>query len=207
MTSVLLTAFAPFAHWEDNSSWLALQALTKNRPDHLHLVTRRYPVEYALARQQLERDLADHPFDFAIHLGQSARASKIEIESIALNVAEYFADGRTYHKTLCPDGPIAYQTQLPVVEFDQLLSEQSIPCRVSYHAGTFLCNAIYYWSHYLAAQSGSAMLSLFLHLPLAPEQSSEVNTEFVGSPLDPEVTARAVRSILLRLASHQPRHG
>ena len=202
MARVLLTAFAPFAHWEENSSWLALQSLTQDMPDETQLTTRRYPVEYAAARQQLERDL-ENEFDFSIHLGQSAQASHVEIEAIAINVAEFIADGHRRHKTLCPDGPTAYQTRLAVAQLSDIVNEQSIPSRVSHHAGTYLCNATFYWAQYLAEQMGREMQSLFIHLPLAPQQMPDADGHKVGTPLAPELAAEAIRLILVKLAQPQ----
>lgn len=203
MARVLLTAFAPFAHWEENSSWLALQSLALEFPESVDITTRRYPVEYASARQQLERDL-ENPYDYSIHLGQSARASHLEIETIAINVAEIIVDGRRKHQTLCADGPTAYQTGLPADELCDLVNEEGVPCRVSHHAGTYLCNATFYWSQYLSEQLGLKMQSVFIHLPLAPQQLGDVRDgEQTGQPLAPDQSAFALRSILKRLAQPQ----
>lgn len=202
MARVLLTAFAPFAHWEENSSWLALQSFTLDLPDDVELTTRRYAVDYSETRQQLERDL-ENEYDFAIHLGQSALASSVELEVIALNAAEFIADGQRRHQTLCSGGPTAYQSTLPVESLCDLVNESGVPCRVSHHAGTYLCNAIFYWSQHISAQRDLTMQSLFIHLPLAPVQMADTNGQNVGAPLTSDMAALALRRILQRLVQPQ----
>ena len=70
MVSVLVTAFEAYDQWQENASWLALVELTKELPQSLTIVTRRYPVDFEETRKRLERDLADN-HEFAIHLGQA----------------------------------------------------------------------------------------------------------------------------------------
>ena len=59
MKKVLLTAFDPYDRWSANASWLALVELLRNRPADVELTTRRYPVDFLVARQRLEKDLRD----------------------------------------------------------------------------------------------------------------------------------------------------
>src|SRR5687768_14011710 len=85
MQRVLITAFEPFDRWSENSSWLALLELTRSLPESPKVVTRRYPVDFSQAKVRLQEDLAAD-YDFALHMGQSSRIGRIELEAIALNV-------------------------------------------------------------------------------------------------------------------------
>ena len=76
MPRILLTAFKPFADWDQNSSWLALQALMRDLPPSSEITTRLYPVEYNEVRSRLAADLQGS-YDVVLHIGQSSGSSVI----------------------------------------------------------------------------------------------------------------------------------
>ncbi len=166
---VLLTAFEPYDDWTENSSWLALVELLKMRPASVDLITRRYPVDLPELRQRLESDLKRNP-DAVLHLGQSPGASAIKLEAIALNVAGYVDEKGFELPPLVESGPLAYQSLMPLGAWSEKLRDARIPSVVSYHAGTFLCNATMYLTHHWFQAQGSAKKIGFVHLPLATEQ-------------------------------------
>lgn len=197
---VLVTAFGPFGGWESNSSWLCLQHLTRELPMEPQLTTRLYPVDFVEARNRLAEDLKGG-HDVAIHLGQAAGISHIHLEAIAVNAAEGFPGRET--DVLDPTGPAAFRTSLPVARWARLLSQQGVPARVSYHAGTYLCNGLFYWSQQISTQLNLGMPSVFLHLPLDVSQvltSGDSRTPWMPS----EVAVRALRMLLDDLMLHPP---
>jgi pyroglutamyl-peptidase len=196
MKRVLLTAFEPYDRWPENASWLVMKQLTADLPNSVALITRRYPVDFASVRRRLAEDL-ETGFDYAIHLGQHPRSAVIQLEQIAVNTAcdrtkpESFA-------SLEPDGPVAYRSPLPLVDWAAMLRSVGIPTRVSHHAGTYLCNAALYWSCHLAQQLRLTTQSGFIHLPL---DTSQIVGESGDTPSLPvELSAAAVRMILEQLA-------
>lgn len=187
MSRVLVTAFEPFGRWPQNSSQLCLAELERDQPTE-QVVTRLYPVEFRDVRQRLEADLTAE-LDLAIHLGQAGGASGIRLEAVGLNVgAEPDAAG---HAIIEAGGPTAYRTDLPLDDWAAELNAAQLPSSVSYHAGTYLCNATLYWSLHLAETRRLKVRSVFLHLPYTPEQNE--------LPAMPAVdTARAVRMLIER---------
>jgi pyroglutamyl-peptidase len=168
MQRILITAFGPYGPFPVNASQLCLAAIASqswNMPPQFRL----YPVDFAAVRQMLAADLAEG-YDLAIHLGQAPGARGVQLEAVALNVGGAPEDPPERYHALEEDGPVAYRTPLPLDRLAGGLRAAGIPAQVSYHAGTYLCNAVYYWSHYLAAQRGLGTLPLFVHLPLVPEQ-------------------------------------
>ncbi len=196
MPRVLITAFEPFDRWSENSSWLALVELTRSLPESPKVVTRRYPVDFAKVKERLIEDLAAE-YDFVLHLGQSSKIGRIELEAIGLNIGGEPSQSPDEFQTLVAGGPAAYRSTLPLVRWAAMMREDGIPAQVSYHAGTYLCNAVLYLSQHLAAQKGLKTRSTFIHLPLAPQQ---VLKERNDSPsLPSEMCARGIRSILSQL--------
>jgi pyroglutamyl-peptidase len=168
MTRILLTAFEPYDQWRENSSWLALVELTRWFESRSQVVTRRYPVHLQAASDRLRKDLLDG-YDLAIHLGQSPGSALLKLESTGLN-------RRTDGAPLIDGAPAAYITPLPLMQIRDSLLSRRIPAEVSNHAGTYLCNAVLYLSQHFSSQLSLPTRSLFIHLPLAPEQVADTAT-------------------------------
>jgi pyroglutamyl-peptidase len=165
MTRILLTAFEPYDQWRENSSWLALVELTRWFESRSQVVTRRYPVHLQAASDRLRKDLLDG-YDLAIHLGQAPGSSVLKLESTGLN-------RRTDGAPLIDGAPSAYITPLPLNQLRDSLISRRIPAEVSHHAGTYLCNAVLYLSQHFSSQLNLPTRSLFIHLPLTPEQVAD----------------------------------
>ena len=169
MPTVLLTAFEPYDRWSENASWLALVELTRELPSSPKIVTRRYPVDFEKARTRLAEDLKTG-YDVALHLGQAPGIGRVHLEQVGLNIGGTAQQSPDQFQPLATDGPAAYRSSLPLQRWAGEIREAGIPCQVSYHAGTYLCNAVLYLSHYFAEQQKLRTKSAFVHLPLAPQQ-------------------------------------
>jgi pyroglutamyl-peptidase len=164
VTRVLITAFEPYDRWPENSSWMALVDLTKWYDGDVKITTRRYPVELTRMSEALKKDLQAN-YDFAIHLGQAPGSTLIKLEAVGLNIR---SDG----SPLISDAPEAYRSPLPLEACCRALIEAGIPCEVSHHAGTYLCNAALFLSQYYVDAMRLNTRSVFLHIPLAPSQAA-----------------------------------
>lgn len=196
MSKILLTAFEPYDVWNENASWLALVELTKTFPADLDITTRRYPVDFAAVKERLAEDLAAG-YDFAVHLGQAPGSAVVQLEQIAINVGGQSSQERHQHRLLSNDGPVAYRSGLPLAQWVPLLRAAGIPAMLSFHAGTFLCNATLYWTHYLADRQGWPTRALFVHLPLATSQVADDHHAMASLPT--EIAAHAVQLVLEQL--------
>ena len=164
MTRVLITAFEPYDRWPENSSWLAILDLTHWYDGTADITTRRYPVDLTKMSEHLRKDLQAN-YDLAIHLGQSPGSTLIKLEVVGLNVR---SDG----SPLIRDAAEAYRSPLALEKCCGSLIEAGIPCEVSHHAGTYLCNAALYLSQHYAHSFGLKTQSLFVHIPLSPAQAA-----------------------------------
>src|SRR5437764_12607628 len=104
MRRVLITAFEPYDRWSENSSWLALVELTRNLPESSQVVTRRYPVDFEMAKHRLREDLAAD-YDYALHLGQAPGIGRIHLEAIGLNMGGQSSQLPDEFCPLAPEGP------------------------------------------------------------------------------------------------------
>ncbi len=200
MPSVLITAFEPYDRWRANSSWLTLVKLTEDLPREPQVTTRLYPVDFAAVKEKLAGDLqADH--DFALHLGQAPGSTRIQLESIAVNIGGSSMQSPEQFRPLVDRGPVAFRSGLPLGDWAVRLRDARIPAEISYHAGTYLCNAIFYFSCYLAERMSLRTRSAFLHLPLDTSQTAEQARELASLPAG--VSAEALRIILAELAASE----
>lgn len=190
---VLVTAFEPYDRWSENSSWEALVVLTRQLPASPKVVTRRYPVDFAAVRTRLEDDLTAE-FDYALHLGQAPGIGRIHLEAIGINVGGHSQQSPDEFQPLVADGPVAYRSKLPLDQWAAAVREAGIPCQVSYHAGTYLCNALLYLTHYLAEQRRLKLRATFVHLPLTPAQVLGQRQDLPS--MSSEAAASAIRLIL-----------
>jgi pyroglutamyl-peptidase len=193
MPRVLITAFGPYRQWKENASWLALIELTRDLPSFPEIVTRLYPVDFDVVRQRLQQDLSSG-FEYALHLGQAPGASSIQLEAIGINVKGASASDVHQPLPLIEEGPPAYRSDLPLGQWAAVLRDEGIPARVSYHAGTYLCNATLYLTHHLCQLHNWQTRATFIHLPLTAAQAISAEEE---TPSLPSSTAAwAIRLIL-----------
>jgi pyroglutamyl-peptidase len=197
MPSVLITAFEPYDRWRANSSWLTLVQLTQDLPSHPSITTRLYPVDFAAVKEKLANDLRGN-HDYALHLGQAPGSTRIQLESIAINIGGSSMQTPEQFRPLVDGGPIAYRSPLPLANWATRLRGEGIPAEVSYHAGTYLCNAIFYFSCYLAERMGLETKAAFLHLPLDVSQTAQQAQDLASLPAT--TNAEALRMILAELA-------
>lgn len=166
---ILLTAFEPYDHWEQNSSWEALSEWLRVNGVPAGVTTRRYPVDLNKMQERLAKDLL-LGFDAILHLGQAPGIHSVHIEAIAINVAGMTQSEGDYFGPLIPDGPVAFRSAFPLNHWDNRLRSIGIPSSISYHAGTYLCNALMYLSHHWHMERKLSCPVGFLHFPLIDEQ-------------------------------------
>ena len=190
LKKVLLTGFEPFGGASFNPSSAVVSEIGKLQIVGIEVVTAILPVEFKRSAQILIELIAEHNPAIVISLGQAEGRDFIGPEQVAINLADArIADNagvKIENQPINEDDADGYFSTLPIREIASQISALGISAKVSYSAGAFICNEIFY-----AAQShlkGSQVISGFIHLPLAPEQASQ----FPGLPTMPisdQVTA------------------
>jgi pyroglutamyl-peptidase len=136
-------------------------------------------VDLEKLRVRLSKDL-EQGFDAVLLLGQSPSASDIHLESLAVNIAGVqYNSGRLYGP-LEHGGPAAYQSRMPIDRLRDALDREGVTASISYHAGTYLCNAIFYLTEHWHRQRGRDCQVGFAHFPLTTEQVRAEGREFGG---------------------------
>ncbi|MFM9151690.1 MAG: pyroglutamyl-peptidase I, partial [Candidatus Planktophila sp.] len=129
--------------------------------------------------------------DIVISLGQAEGRDFIGLEQVAINLADARIPdnaGVTLENTPIDEkAPDAFFTTLPIREIVKAIQGFQIAAKVSYSAGAFICNEIFFATQRELLESNT--ISGFIHLPLAPVQAAE----FPGLPTMPlEDQVRAI---------------
>ena len=187
---ILLTGFEPFGKATLNPSGEIVKQISGE-----NIVTAILPVAYAQSAERLLQLIAEHNPDVVICLGQAEGRTQITPERIAINLDDArLADNQGVMRNEMPivlDGPVAYESTLPIKEIVKAINDAGVPAAVSLSAGAFLCNHVFYVAqdHF----KGTKVRSGFVHVPLMDSQGPE----FPGLPTMPlEQMVTAVRAML-----------
>ena len=180
---VLLTGFEPFGGASFNPSGAVVEAIAEHGVDGFEIVTAILPVEFKRSAAMLIELISTNKPDLVISLGQAEGRDFIGPEQVAINLADArIADNagvKLENQPINTGAADGYFSTLPIRAIVDAISALGISTKISYSAGAFICNEIFF-----TAQSflqGSNVISGFIHLPLAPNQSAE----FPGLPTMP----------------------
>ena len=138
--NILITGFNPFDGRAENMSLEVLKAL--NDVETLPL-----DVLFKTAFKSLEKHLKQHHYDYIICLGEGPN-QVINLEHIALNIMHSrIPDNATYqplNEIIHPHGALALSSSLPIHMISEHLANSNHLFNNSFHAGTYVCNDIFY---------------------------------------------------------------
>jgi pyroglutamyl-peptidase len=196
---LLVTGFEPFMELGSNPSAQLAKRLDGATIGGHPVVGRTLPVELAGLGDRLAALLDELEPAAVVATGLHPGAHEVRLERIAVNLADFEIDDNTgvraTDEPLEEDGPTARETRLRAIQ--AALLERGIPARLSYTAGTYLCNATMY--RLLGLTDAPAG---FIHVPYSSAQVAELiqagadaadrRPELASLPLDMLVEAVAV---------------
>lgn len=179
---ILVTGFDPFGGEAVNPAYEAVKLL----PDNIagaEIVKLEIPTEFERSMELLEEAIGREMPDAVISVGQAGGRAEITPERVAINLADARipdnAGNQPVDEPLAADGPAAYFATLPLKEMVKNVQDRGIPCRISYSAGTYVCNSVMYRVLHLAEVSGMGFCAGFIHVPYATQQTV---TKPAGTP-------------------------
>lgn len=167
---ILVTAFEPFGGDSTNSSLEALSALPDTM-DGITICKATIPVVFEKCGVVLAEKIRETTPDGILCLGMAAGRGQITPEVFAVNarfaVSADNAGVRYPTLTPCdPTGPAAYRTGLPVEAIVENLRAAGIPAGLSFTAGTYVCNDLFY-----SLMQQTTVPAGFIHVPQAAENA------------------------------------
>ncbi len=185
---ILVTAFEPFGGDSTNSSLNALSAL----PDTVHGITihkATIPVVFDKCGVVLAEKIRETMPDGILCLGMAAGRGQITPEVFAVNArfAASADNAGVRYPTLTPcdpTGPAAYRTGLPVETIVENLRAAAIPASLSFTAGTYVCNDLFYSLMSQTTVLDKTVPAGFMHVPQAAEQAPEGRASMPQARID-----------------------
>lgn len=171
MKKLLITGFEPFGGEVQNPSWDAVALL----PDQI--------AEYALCKLRCRWYLEKPPgapsspqkkrSPMRSCVGQAGGKNAVTPELVGINLMHAAipdnGGNQPLDEPILPGGSAAYFSTLPVRRMAAAIVEAGIPAKLSYSAGTYVCNNVPY--SLLAHYSGSHTRVGFIHVPFVPKQA------------------------------------
>ena len=160
---ILLTGFRPFNNEVINPAIELLQFYE----DCDNITNLALNVEYNLDAIKVIEEMKKCNPDIVILLGQAGGRKKVMVENIALNIHHAtIADNalnKLTHESIIENAPIAYQTNVDLITLLNKVDDEDFD--ISYHAGTFVCNDLYYQVLYYIKINNLSTKCIFIHLP------------------------------------------
>lgn len=166
--TILLTGFGPFGEHTHNPSQDAVEALSGASCEGFRFRSLVLPVQLERAAEALQEALEAEPVAAVIACGiYDAPAGPVRLELAARNRLDYSipdADGNLcVDAEIESDAPALLYGTLPLAGIKQRLEREGVACTLSEDAGSYLCNAVYYWLARRGVPEGVAVG--FVHLP------------------------------------------
>ncbi|MBR6184791.1 MAG: pyroglutamyl-peptidase I [Clostridia bacterium] len=183
---LLVTGFEPFGGEKLNPSWLAVEALPQ-RIGPWEIKKLRVPTVFGRAARLAIQAAEAWEADAVLAVGMAKGRVSVSLEAAALNLR--FAripdnDGQSPKDTPIDEtGPAAYFASVPYRRMAQAVLDAGIPAEVSFSAGVYVCNDLFY--SLLRHFADTPVRVGFLHVPQLPRQGEP------SLPLDRTVSALA----------------
>ena len=190
---LLLTGFEPYGAVEVNPSEQVVRRIAERaqRRGSDDLITEILPTEFIAAGQRIRKLIRKFRPEAVLCLGVAPKRDKISLERVALNLDDDALPdnaGRVREgRQIVPGGPVAYWSTLPLERIRKRLEKRGIPVSYSNHAGTYLCNHVFYVACHEMERKGHRSRYGFLHLPPLRQRGKKAQPR--GLPLSKMVEA------------------
>ena len=196
----LITGFAPFGGSRINPSWEAVRRIPERLGEHT-VIRAELPVVYDRSGEMLLERIREHRPDCVLCFGQAAGREGISLENVAVNLKASSAPDNAgvlfSGEKIDPDGEESLQAHLPLRELCTVLTNADIPAKISYSAGTYVCNNLFYDLLRYAEETEPQLLCGFIHLPAEESQRDEFPEGTPTMPLTEIV--RAIKIVIAYL--------
>lgn len=175
MQKVLITGFEPFGGEMINPSYEAIKLIDQRFLDcELHIL--ELPVAFYDSSRILIEKMHDLIPDIIIMVGQAGGRKEISVERVAINLDDtQTPDNKGVSPLDDPIalfGPNAYFSTLPCKQIVSALKDKHIPAGLSYSAGTYVCNHLFYnVMHDIHQMKQLHMKAGFIHVPYETSQT------------------------------------
>jgi pyroglutamyl-peptidase len=147
LPNILVTGFEPFDGYSINPSSEIAKKINGRKIQEWSIIGAEIPLDYQLALKKIDDLVNQYSPEIILCCGQANRAV-ISFERIAVNAINTTRmDNKGYvpeNDVIIPDAPAAYFSNIDLPNLVEALHQKSIPAYISYHAGIYGCNWIFF---------------------------------------------------------------
>lgn len=174
--TILLTGFEPFGGELVNPSWEIASSLHGELIAGARVEALKLPCVFGESLQVLGEAVQALKPGLVLALGQASGRSALSLERVAINLIDArIADNASRQpidEAVITGAPPAHFSSLPVKAMVAGLRAGGYPAELSFTAGSFVCNEVFFGLMQLLA--GSRTRGGFMHVPCLPEQAARL---------------------------------
>ncbi|MBR2928177.1 MAG: pyroglutamyl-peptidase I [Oscillospiraceae bacterium] len=176
---ILFTGFDPFGGEALNPSYEALKLLPETIAG-AEVVRVEISTTFQRGGEELLAAVERHQPSWVFCVGQAGGRFGVMPEFVAINYRDARIpdnDGfQPIGEAVVAGGENAYFTAMPVKRMVQRMREAGIPASVSYTAGTYVCNDVFYRLLHHIHTRQPKLIGGFIHVPYADEQAAKLTS-------------------------------
>ncbi len=189
---ILISGFKPFLGEKINPSEQLALKLAKHFDQTTSVIL---PVEFKTSFLHLAEKIKSEKPECLIMLGQASGRTRIGLEKIALNWMQTEHPDEVGHKpavgVILASSELALMSKFPIDKVFEEIKLKHQPVEISFSAGTYVCNELYYQ----VLKNFSDLKSIFIHLPITPEQSQAVEKPTLQFELQKQILIDLIHSL------------
>ncbi|MBX2869660.1 MAG: pyroglutamyl-peptidase I [Acidiferrobacterales bacterium] len=168
---ILVFGFEKFGELSCNPSQLVVEQLAREQETYSGspLITSVLPTEYVASEKAIKSLIRDNHPTIVVGLGVSASRQTICLERFALNIDDVeVADNvgcLRLGERISTTGPAALTTDVDLQPIVAELIDHGIAATISNHAGTYVCNHVYYQALHAIQAEKIDSRCVFVHVP------------------------------------------
>ena len=159
----LITGFKPFKTILANTSESVLHAVSECAIRDADIHSAVLPVQFTRSARTMTGLLDRYRPHVVLMLGINRNIPALAIEKMAVN--SYDKSTTCKDLLIDPEGPPAFFTNYPVKDLLRALKRREVPTFLSYHAGTYVCNYLFYTTARYLSDHAPGTLYGFIRLP------------------------------------------
>ena len=169
--TILFTGFEPFADFDCNPSQLIVTHFHNTTYENASVSGVVLPVNFTTSVENVINCINQIDPDIIVSFGLASGSRWVNIEQFAWNLKHDPEDPSPYFQQLQPDDKWVYRSTLPTRKIVTMLRSEEVPARMSWSAGTYICNAVFYNILATSKVQDADIMAGFVHVPPLDNQT------------------------------------
>ncbi|VEG92138.1 pyroglutamyl-peptidase I [Legionella spiritensis] len=208
MPILLLTGFEPYGTTPVNPAEQVARTLHGEVISNIEVISTIVPNTFFKSIDHVKKLIREQNVDYVLMMGEYTGRAMVTFERFAHRIIDSSRyqlsdnEGVSFdNQETVEDGPVAYQSNLPLKAMVETLRRNAIPADISDTAGTFVCNHLFYGILHEIVVNNMPIKAGWAHLPMLP--GTAALQENLGMPsMSVETSAAAIRFAIQAIAEN-----